>query len=35
MNVRIKLLWDNDAAVWIATSEDLPSLTLEAGHVMP
>ena len=31
MNVRIKLLWDNDAAVWIATSEDLPSLTLEAG----
>ncbi|MBQ6774418.1 MAG: DUF1902 domain-containing protein [Synergistaceae bacterium] len=31
MNVRIKLLWDNDAAVWIATSEDLPSMTLEAG----
>ena len=31
MNCQIKLFWDNDAAVWIATSNELPSLTLEAG----
>ena len=31
MNVRVKLFWDSDAAVWVATSEDLPSMTLESG----
>lgn len=31
MNFRIKLFWDNDAAVWIATSDDIPSLALEGG----
>ena len=31
MECRINLLWDNDASVWVATSEDLPGLTLESG----
>ena len=31
MNGRVKLFWDSDAAVWVATSEDLPSMTLESG----
>lgn len=25
----IQLVWDNEAAVWIATSEDIPGLILE------
>ncbi|MBR2207356.1 MAG: DUF1902 domain-containing protein [Synergistaceae bacterium] len=33
MNCKIKLFWDSDAAVWIATSENLPSLALEAGSL--
>ena len=33
MDCKIKLFWDNDAAVWTATSENLPSLALEAGSV--
>lgn len=31
MKCRIKLFWDNDAKVWIATSEDIPGLALESG----
>ncbi|MBR1485779.1 MAG: DUF1902 domain-containing protein [Synergistaceae bacterium] len=31
MYCKIKLFWDSEAAVWTATSEDLPSLALEAG----
>ena len=31
MSYRIKMLWDNDAAVWIATSRDVPGLVLESG----
>ena len=31
MNYRIKVLWDNEADVWIATSEDVPGLVLESG----
>ena len=31
MSYRIKMLWDNDAAVWIATSQDVPGLVLESG----
>ena len=27
----IDLLWDGEAAVWIATSEDIPGLVLESG----
>lgn len=27
----INLTWDNDADVWIATSEDIPGLVLESG----
>jgi len=26
----VNLSWDNDAAVWIATSEDIPGLVLES-----
>ena len=33
MDCRIKLFWDSDAAVWMATSDDLPALALEAGSV--
>lgn len=31
MECKVKLLWDNEAAVWIAKSDDLPSLVLESG----
>ncbi|MBQ6775502.1 MAG: DUF1902 domain-containing protein [Synergistaceae bacterium] len=31
MECKIKLFWDSDAAVWSATSEDLPGLALESG----
>ncbi len=31
MKCRVKLLWDNEAAVWIAKSDDLPGLVLESG----
>ncbi len=31
MNYVIDLTWDNDAAVWIATSDDIPGLVLESG----
>ena len=31
MEYKIKLFWDSDAAVWSATSEDLPGLALESG----
>ena len=31
MSYTIKFVWDNDAAVWIATSEDVPGLVLESG----
>ena len=30
MAYRIKMLWDNEAAVWIATSDDVPGLVLES-----
>jgi hypothetical protein len=29
----ISLTWDNEAAVWIATSEDIPGLVLESGSL--
>ena len=31
MEYVIKLLWDNDANVWVATSEDIHGLVLESG----
>ena len=27
----VNLEWDSDAAVWVATSEDVPGLALESG----
>ena len=31
MSYRINMLWDDDAAVWVATSPDVPGLVLESG----
>lgn len=31
MRYNIDLLWDQDAGVWVATSEDVPGLVLESG----
>ena len=30
MNYTINMLWDNDAQVWVATSNDVPGLVMEA-----
>ncbi len=27
----VTLLWDDDASVWVATSDDIPGLVLEGG----
>ena len=29
-NLEIQVPWDNDAGVWIATSEDIPGLCVQA-----
>jgi len=29
----IELIWDNEAAVWTATSKDIPGLVLESGSI--
>ena len=31
MEYKIYFAWDDDAKVWIATSEDVPGLVLESG----
>ena len=31
MTCRIKLIWDDEAAVWVAASQDVPGLVLESG----
>lgn len=31
MRCKVKILWDNEASVWVATSDDLPGLVLESG----
>ena len=31
MSYRIKFMWDDEAAVWVATSQDVPGLVLESG----
>jgi len=33
MDYKISFLWDNDAGVWVATSEDIPGLVLESGSI--
>ena len=33
MKCRIKLIWDNEACVWVATSTDVPGLILEGGSL--
>ena len=30
MRCKVKLLWDNEACVWVAESDDLPGLVLES-----
>lgn len=31
MEYVIRLTWDNEASVWVATSDDIPGLVLESG----
>ena len=31
MSYRINFVWDDEAAVWVATSQDVPGLVLESG----
>lgn len=31
MEVLIKLIWDSEACVWVAESDDVPGLVLESG----
>ncbi len=31
MEYTVKLSWDDEAAVWVATSDDIPGLVLESG----
>ena len=31
MSCRIDFTWDDEAAVWVATSADVPGLVLESG----
>ena len=31
MEYKIKFIWDEEAGVWIATSDDVPGLVLESG----
>lgn len=31
MDYIINLIWDDDAQVWIATSDDVPGLVMESG----
>jgi len=33
MEYVIDTVWDEEAAVWIATSEDIPGLVLESGSL--
>ena len=33
MSYRIRIEWDSEAAVWIATSKDVPGLVLESGSI--
>lgn len=31
MEYVVKLIWDPEASVWVATSDDIPGLVLEGG----
>jgi hypothetical protein len=31
MSYKVKMIWDREAEVWVATSEDVPGLVLESG----
>ncbi len=31
MEYTVNLIWDDEAQVWVATSEDIPGLVLESG----
>lgn len=31
MSYRVKMTWDGEADVWVATSDDVPGLVLESG----
>ena len=31
MDYRINLIWDSEASMWVATSDDIPGLVLESG----
>lgn len=31
MNLTVNVIWDADAGVWVAESEDVPGLVLESG----
>ena len=31
MEYVIKFIWDDEASVWVATSDDIPGLVLESG----
>ncbi len=33
MEYTVRFDWDPEAAVWIATSEDIPGLVLESGSI--
>lgn len=33
MSYTINLLWDSEASVWVATSEDIKGLVLESGSL--
>ena len=33
MEYIVKFLWDEEAGVWVATSDDIPGLVLESGSV--
>ena len=33
MSYHINCIWDDDACVWIATSNDVPGLVLESGSL--
>ena len=33
MNYLVKMTWDDEAAVWVATSDDVPVLVMESGSL--
>ena len=33
MEYSVRLDWDSEAAVWVATSDDIPGLVLESGSI--